>query len=139
MPSEGQERVITMIVDLLTEIRDRLPAPVPAAPAQGKPVATYIEPAVGAVLIDNDGDTWTRRPDGWRHESTPGVYPWASVVRYAPLTQIRSAQAPVTVDSVMTDAMRLEKIRELAEAWAQFDRVTTQDCGNILLTILNGE
>lgn len=50
---------------------------------------TPVEPPVGSIVRDGEGDEWHRGPDGWGIRRTTGDASWFEVVGYSPLTLIK--------------------------------------------------
>lgn len=46
-------------------------------------------------------------------------------------------KAPESITGIMTDAIRLEKVRSLVDLWANSSVPTLQDCGRAILVVLN--
>lgn len=68
------------------------PLPAGAAAAPRTLTADDLEPAVGSVVLDADGDAWQRTPNGWAGPADMGDQDWRDVlICFGPVTLIHDS------------------------------------------------
>lgn len=100
-PSGGHFMADRLWLVLLAEsgpVRLLWEAPAPATDTNGAAAEiTAVEPPIGSVIIDSEGDTWTRLRDGrWLHDGLH--YNWGDLLsEYGPVTVLHreSGMSPV--------------------------------------------